>query len=157
MSETLTYEEYLSQHGNLTYTNVGKSMLPLLREGRDLFTLAPKDGRCRVGDVVLYRRPPTSWVLHRVVEVLPDGYMILGDNCVCREHVAEDDVVGVMVGFVRAGHKHSVDEPGYRAYMWALLVFERPRVLLKRALLAVRRRASKVLRMRGETRCARGA
>jgi hypothetical protein len=108
-----------------------------------------------VGDVVLYRRPPSSWVLHRVVEVLPDGYLILGDNCVCRERVAEDDVIGVMVGFVRDKRSHSVDERGYRAYVWALLAFERPRVFLKRAYLAARRRVSKVVRMRGETRCAR--
>lgn len=154
MSEALSYEGYLREHGSLTYTNVGTSMMPLLRQGRDLFTVVPKVGRCRVGDVVLYRRPPTSWVLHRVVEVLPEGYLTLGDNCVARERVAEDDVIGVMCGYVRGGRggyggrgrTHSVSELGYRAYTRAVLVTERPRVLLKRALLAARRRVSKVVR-----------
>jgi len=144
----MTYEDYLRQYGNLTYTNVGTSMMPLLREGRDLFTVAPKEKRCRVGDVVLYRRPPSRWVLHRVVEVLPEGYLTLGDNCLARERVAEDDVIGVMTGFVRggrggrAGRTHSVEEPGYRAYTCMTLAAERPRVFLKRALMAMRRRLS---------------
>ena len=145
MSESLSYEEYLERHGSLTYTNVGTSMLPLLREGRDLFTLVPKRGRCRVGDVVLYRRPPDRWVLHRVVAVLPEGYLILGDNCVARERVAEEDVIAVMVGFVRCGREHSVDELAYRVYTRAIIVLERPRVLLKRMLSAARRRVSKAV------------
>ncbi len=147
----MTYEEYLHEYGSLTYTNVGTSMMPLLRQGRDLFIAAPKEGRCSVGDVVLYRRPPASWVLHRVVEVVPEGYLTLGDNCVAREHVAEDDVVGVMRGFVRDGRSgrgrtHDVSEFGYRAYTRAVLVTERPRIFLKRALLAARRRVSKMVR-----------
>ena len=151
MSEALSYEDYLDRYGSLTYTNVGTSMMPLLREGRDLFTVVPKEGRCRVGDVVLYRRPPDKWVLHRVVGVLAGGYLTLGDNCIARERVAEGDVVGVMGGFVRIGHNgsgrvHSVKEPGYRIYTRAVLATERPRVYLKRALLATRRLVSKAVR-----------
>ena len=145
----MTYEEYLHEHGSLTYTNVGTSMMPLLRQGRDLFTVVPKEGRCRVGDVVLYRRPPTSWVLHRVVEVLPEGYLTLGDNCVARERVAEDDVIGVMRSFVRDGREHDVGELGYRAYTRAILVTERPRVFTKRMLGAIRRRLVRWLRHEG--------
>ena len=70
MRERVSYEEYLEAHGSLTYTNVGVSMLPLLKEGRDLFTVEKKgEARCKVGDVVLYRRPPNQYVLHRIVEV----------------------------------------------------------------------------------------
>ena len=151
MSDALSYEEYLERYGSLTYTNVGTSMMPLLREGRDLFTVAPKEGRCRVGDVVLYRRPPSHWVLHRVVGLLPDGYLALGDNCIARERVAGGDVVGVMIGYVRIGrggreHVHSVSEPSYRIYTRAVLATERPRVFLKRALSAARRRISEAVR-----------
>lgn len=151
MSDTLSYGDYLARYGSLTYTNVGTSMMPLLREGRDLFTVVPKEGRCRVGDVVLYHRPPSHWVLHRIVELMPDGYLTLGDNCIARERVAEGDVVGVMSGFVRIRHSgrermHSVDELGYRAYTRAVLATERPRVFLKRALLATRRLVSKAVR-----------
>ena len=140
MIETLSYREYLDRHASLTYTNVGTSMMPLLRERRDLFTVVPKTTRCHVGDVVLYHRAPSSWVLHRVVKVLPEGYLTLGDNCVARERVAEDDVIGVMRSFVRDGREHDVGELGYRAYTRAILVTERPRVFTKRMLGAIRRR-----------------
>ena len=57
MSKGFSYEEFLEANGELTYTNVGTSMMPLLRQGRDLFTVRKKtEERCRAGDVVLYRR-----------------------------------------------------------------------------------------------------
>ena len=33
------YEEYLRKYHTLTYKNVGVSMLPLLKQGRDSFTV----------------------------------------------------------------------------------------------------------------------
>lgn len=118
MNEPISFEQYLAEHEYLTYTNVGVSMLPLLREGKDLFTVRRKGPeRCRVGDVVLYRRPPHSYVLHRIIKVREKDYVILGDNCVGREYgIRDEDILGVMVGFVRDGVQHKVDEPGYRAY-----------------------------------------
>ena len=77
MNKGISFEDYLAEHGSLTYTNVGTSMLPLLRQGRDLFTVSRKGPeRCKVGDVVLYRRPPKRYVLHRIVEVRPESYGI---------------------------------------------------------------------------------
>ena len=61
MNKPLSFEAFLEQNGTLTYSNVGTSMLPLLRQGKDLFTVMRKGAeRCQVGDVVLYRRPPDS-------------------------------------------------------------------------------------------------
>ena len=116
--EKLSFEEYLDKNGSLTYTNVGVSMLPLLRQGRDLFTVRKKGPeRCKEGDVVLYKRPPDTYVLHRIVEVRSDGYVILGDNCTARETgIRDEDIIGVMTGFVRGGREHSTDEAGYRLY-----------------------------------------
>ena len=117
MSKEISLEEFLNQQGSLTYRNAGTSMLPLLKEGRDLFTVTRKEsGRCRKGDVVLYRRG-RQLVLHRIVEVRDRDYVILGDNCVRRETgITDDDILGVMTGFVRRGREHRVDEPGYRLY-----------------------------------------
>ena len=83
----MTYEEYLAKYGELTYRNVGVSMLPLIRQGRDTFTVrALHPGElCRRWDVVLYTRPPQSYVLHRIISVHDGGYDILGDNCVSVE------------------------------------------------------------------------
>ncbi len=132
---SISYEEYLERYDSLTYTNVGVSMLPLLRQGKDLFTVRRKGPeRCERGDVVLFRRPPSSYVLHRVIEVRPDDYVIMGDNCVNQERgVRDEDILGVMTDFVRDGRQHEVSEPGYRAYTFLVLHTIRPRVFCKLA------------------------
>ena len=141
MSNPVSFEDYLLQNGSMTYTNVGVSMLPLLRQGKDLFTVRKKGtGRCAVGDVVLYRRRD-QYVLHRVVAVREKDYVILGDNCVQREYgVTDDDILGVMTGFVRGGKAHSVSDAGYRLYSSVWLHTEKPRIALKRGKAWLRRR-----------------
>ncbi len=113
-----SFEEYLDRYGELTYTNVGVSMMPLLRQGKDLFTVRKKgEERCKRGDVVLYTRPPDRYVLHRVIEVRPDDYVILGDNCVSKEYgIREEQILGVMTSYVRNGKTHRVTDRGYRLY-----------------------------------------
>ena len=134
MNNGFSFGEYIEKYGSLTYTNVGVSMMPLLRQGKDLFTVRGKGNeRCRAGDVVLYRRPPDKYVLHRIIEVLPDGYVIMGDNCVTKERgVTDEDIIGVMTGFVRNGRQHTTDEAAYRAYSFIILHTIGARVLLKR-------------------------
>ena len=118
MSDITNYEEYLQKNGSLTYTNVGTSMMPLLKQHRDLFTVRKKGKeRCKAGDVVLYRRPPNKYVLHRVISVRRNDYVILGDNCVRKEYgITDADILGVMTGYVRKGRSHSVKDRSYRMY-----------------------------------------
>ena len=117
MPESISYEQYLNEHGELTYKNKGGSMRPLLRAGRDLFTVKKKGTeRCRAGDVVLFRHAGNV-VLHRVVELKEGGYVCLGDNAILPERgVTDADILGVMTGFIRKGKAHTVDEPLYRLY-----------------------------------------
>lgn len=123
MTEKLCYEEYIEKNGSLTYTNVGVSMLPLLRQGKDMFIVSKRNGeRCRVGDVVLYRRPPKHYVLHRIIKVRPDDYVILGDNCIKKEYgIKDEDIIAVMTGYIRGGKEHSTSEKGYRLYSFIWL------------------------------------
>ena len=141
MSDLISFEEYLEKHGSLTYANVGVSMLPLLRQGKDLFTVRKKGAeRCKVGDVVLYRRPPDQYVLHRIVEVRPEDYVILGDNCIAKETgILDEDILGVLTSFSRGGKKHSVEEARYRAYTTIILRTIPLRVFLNKTRLRLRR------------------
>ena len=51
-----TFEEEIAKNGRLIYTNVGDSMMPLLREKRDLLIIEKAGGRLKKYDVPLYRR-----------------------------------------------------------------------------------------------------
>lgn len=132
----MTYEEYLQKYSTLTYRNVGVSMLPLLRQGRDLFTVEKKtDRRCKKYDVVLYRRPNSQYVLHRIVKVKSDSYVILGDNCIEKEYnIKDEDILGVMTEFQRKGKTYSVHCLWYQLYerLWYFLYpFRKARYYLK--------------------------
>ena len=136
-----TYEDFLEKNGEMTYTNVGISMLPLLKEGRDLFTVRKKGRkRCKKYDVVLYRRPPNSYVLHRIIEVRENDYVILGDNCLNKEYgITDDDIIGVMTSYVHNGKKHSVNELIYRIYSLIWVDLAAVRVFLMRVRIKLKR------------------
>ena len=78
----------------------GVSMWPMIRDRCDTVVVRPPCGRLRRFDVALYKRDD-RYVLHRVVEVLADSYVICGDNCIGREHdITDADVLGVLTGFL---------------------------------------------------------
>lgn len=81
MPERSTFEQELAKNGKLIYYNVGDSMLPLIRQGRDLLEIVPKPaGRLHRYDVPLYRRSSGQYVLHRILKVRPQDYVLCGDN-----------------------------------------------------------------------------
>ena len=114
-----TYEEELRLHGRLIYTNVGDSMLPLLRQNRDLLIVERRpEGRCKKYDVVLYKRPSGQYVLHRILKVRKDSYVICGDNRRRREFGVPDEwIFGVLTGIVRDGKEMKVTDRKYRFYV----------------------------------------
>ena len=132
----LTYEEILGRGQTLVYTNVGRSMMPLLRQRRDILIIEPKPpGRLKKYDVPLYKRGG-KYILHRIVEVTDTGYVIIGDNNTFYEYdVTDDMILGVLTGFVRndpagierflfwkkdrrmKGKRYSVEDGAYRAYV----------------------------------------
>ena len=129
-----TYEEFLEQNGFMTYSNTGVSMMPLLKQGRDLFTVQKKgNARCKKYDVVLYRRPPSSYVLHRIIQVREKDYVILGDNCINKEYgITDDDIIGVMTKYVHNGKEYTVKDLNYRMYSWIWVNFAPVRIFLKK-------------------------
>ena len=149
MADRISYEEYLKKYGTLTYSNVGTSMLPLIRQGKDLFIITKKGKRrFKRGDVVLYRRPPNKYVLHRIIEVRPDDYVILGDNCINKEYgIKDSDILGVMTGFVRSGKEHSIKEYGCILYTMAILGTIPVRVFFKKAFMKFKALVKKLLKM----------
>lgn len=94
----------------------GISMRPMLRAGKDTVLISPIVGRLKKYDVPLYRRGE-DYVLHRVVEVREEGYVICGDNCLVKElDVTDDQLVGVLSGFRRGKRYVALDSRSYLLY-----------------------------------------
>ena len=73
------FEDVIAEQGRLVYTNVGDSMLPIVREG-DLLVIEAVKQPLKVGDVPLYKRDSGQYVLHRIVEIKRGKYSMKGDN-----------------------------------------------------------------------------
>lgn len=111
------FERTLETEGVLFYRIEGVSMLPLLRQKRDTVVIRPPQGRLKKYDVAFYHRPNGKYVLHRVVQVLPQGYVIRGDNCFVDEtDVTDREIIGVLTDVVRGGKQTSVTAWSYRLY-----------------------------------------
>ena len=123
MSSDTKLEALLKRDGFIIYKTRGVSMRPLLKEGRDLVTVRPLEGRLKKYDVPLYRRKGGGYLLHRIIEVKPDHYVIRGDNTFVKEHVPDKELVGVLVAFKRKGKDCKVESRGYRFYarIWNLI------------------------------------
>ena len=112
---THSFEELLARDGMLVYRTRGRSMEPMLRQDRDLVVIRIPSSRLRKYDVALYRRGK-DYVLHRVIKVLEDRYLIRGDNTFVLETVPDDAVIGVLTAFQRKGRQISANGPGCRFY-----------------------------------------
>ena len=114
-----TFEEELERHGSFTFMNVGISMMPLLRQHKDLFVIAKKNGmRCNKYDAVLFKRANGQYVLHRILKVREKDYILCGDHQFHREYgVTEEQILGVMTKVIRDGKSIAVTDPLYQWYV----------------------------------------
>jgi hypothetical protein len=115
MLETVRQE--LCAGHTATFRVRGRSMHPFLEDGRDKVVLAPP-AEVHVGDVALVLTDRQHYVLHRVVEIAPDGACTLwGDGNVReREHCTADNVIGVARGFWRKGRYYACADRTWQCY-----------------------------------------
>lgn len=119
-------EQHLKQEGFYISTTVGFSMWPMLYNRRDrVIITAKKEGeRLHRWDLPLYRLPNGKYVMHRVIAVKDDEYIIRGDNTYVKEHIPDAWIVGVMTEFYRKGKHISASSRTYRFYaaVWQMLL-----------------------------------
>ena len=101
----------------------GVSMLPMLRQGKDSVELSPLPPKLRKYDLPVYQYPSGKYVMHRVVAVLDDHYLCLGDNTYDYETIRPEQLVGLVSAFKRGQKRIEVDAPMYRLYsrVWVAL------------------------------------
>lgn len=82
----------------------GYSMRPFLEHLRDRVKLSPWQA-LHVGDAVLAEIAPGHFVLHRIIDLQPNGHItLMGDgNIRGTEHCTTADVCGVVTEYIRPG------------------------------------------------------
>ena len=114
-----SFEEVLAHGGKLVYTNVGDSMEPLIRQGRDLLVIEKASGRLKKYDIPLYKRDSGQYVLHRILKVRENDYVLCGDNRWAKETgITDRHILGVLTGIERGGRKIELSGAKYRAYVF---------------------------------------
>lgn len=146
----VTLVDELENKSHIIYTVTGVSMMPLLRQNRDLVVIEKlvdvdtsdkteiSIDKLKVGDAVLFRRGD-KLVLHRIIEIRGDDYIIMGDNQYVPELVRRSQLLGVMTSIVRDGEEIKVTDPNYQKYVKRTLA------------LSIRERRIKVRHMRLKT------
>ena len=115
--KSYSFEDILAEKGYLVYTYVGVSMLPLLRQRRDIIEIRPLSGRAKKYDAVLYKAGD-KYILHRVLKVRPRDYVICGDNNMwCEYGIRDDMILGVMTRVIRNGKSIYSTDWKYKLYV----------------------------------------
>lgn len=149
MAEYTSIKEILEKTGTYTGLTVGTSMQPLLHQQKDNIIVVKPKGRLKKYDVALYVTSYGKYIMHRIIEVHSDHYIIMGDNLLVKEYVTDDMICGKLVGFYKNGKRY-VDCENSRLYklysrLWVALRGLRPAFLfIKRALGYVKRTTKKL-------------
>ncbi len=107
------YKTELNKNGVIAFVPGGTSMWPTLKHAKQSVVVLPKTERLKEMDVALYLRKDGTYVLHRVVGILQDGYVFMGDGLDSKEKVLEEQIVGVMAGFYRGKRYIDVLDENY--------------------------------------------
>ena len=97
-----TIEETLNKVDSFIATPVGRSMMPILRESKDTVVLERLTESPKKYDMLLYKRKNGKYVLHRLLEIRENDYVMCGDNQLIKEYgIKDENIIGICKGFYR--------------------------------------------------------
>lgn len=148
MSEAYKYSqlepiirEKLNSGAQVTIQPKGTSMLPLIRQGKDEVVLKKAPARLKKYDIPFYKRADGQFVLHRIIKVKKNSYILCGDNQIDYEYdVTDDMIIGVVTKIKRDSYEFDVTNPKYLKYSKNLLRKQK----IKRLIRPFRKIASKI-------------
>lgn len=124
-----TFENEIEKYGYLVYTNVGNSMMPLIRNGKDILVITKKkESRLKKYDIVLYKRDNGQYVLHRILKVRRKDYILCGDNrCKKEKGVTDKQIIGILEKIIKDDIVINVHNRKYILFLhiWCDLFFIR--------------------------------
>ena len=117
-SMTLVRECLAAGHRVRYFHFRGVSMLPMLRQGIDSVELAPLPERLKKYDLPVYQYPSGKYVMHRILKVRKDDYVLCGDNRWMREFGVKDEwIIGILTAVIRDGKTIPVTDRRYQRYV----------------------------------------
>ena len=117
--EGISISEILKTEGEVMQSTSGTSMYPMLRHRRDMVIIEPVNRKLKKHDVPLYVLPSGKLVLHRILKVTDNGYIIRGDNLYEKEYnITDNNIIGVLKAFCRNGKYYDcATSKKYHAYI----------------------------------------
>lgn len=110
-------KEQLEQGKTVEFLPNGTSMLPLIRQKRDRIVLKKAPKQLKKYDLPLYLRNNGQFVLHRVVDIDKNGYVMCGDNQFQREYgIKDEQILAIACGIYRDDEYLSFDDKKYVNY-----------------------------------------
>lgn len=131
----------LSEGGTFRFYPKGTSMEPMIHQGQDQVILKPLPEKLKKYQMILYKRANGAFVLHRIVKVKKDSYIMRGDNqFVSETGICREQMIGIVSKIVKPEAEIDVESFGYRikSAIWVESVF------VRRCVNAVRRRISRL-------------
>ena len=114
---SISYKELIEKNGYYIATPIGTSMMPMIRQRLGTVRLVKPTKRLKKYDVILYQRKDKTYVLHRIIGVKKDSYVLCGDNQFIKEYnVTDEMIIGVVDGFYRGETYVSNDNKEYIRY-----------------------------------------
>lgn len=113
-------EQIIQSMGTVTLHFNGSSMMPMLRDRRDLVVVEKFCRPLKLHDVPVYRMPSGKIIMHRIIKIKNGEYIIRGDNLVQKEYgITDEMIIGVLKGFYRGKKYIDCDKNiGYKWYVF---------------------------------------
>ena len=97
MPSPYKFEDVLNKDNELFFTNVGYSMYPLIREREDILHIVKSD-EFKKGDILLYKSNVDHYVLHRLLKIKKDKYILAGDyNYFKDQPINKEQILGKLI------------------------------------------------------------
>lgn len=109
--------ETISTGGEFRLFHKGTSMMPLLRQGIDSVLLVSPTN-IKKNDIVLYERPSGQLVMHRIIKVKRNSYLICGDNqYILEKGITNENMLAKVKGIYRGEEYFDIDNKQYKKYV----------------------------------------
>ena len=116
---TNTIKEQLEKEGFIIKDFKGTSMYPLFNEEEDLVYIKKIEDDIKINDIVLFLRDndDNKYVLHRVIDIKRNHYVVCGDNQKTKEIIFNKQILGKVIGYYKKGKYISLQDKEYKDYL----------------------------------------